>query len=78
MLHHLTGAAVAYANQWREWRRCTSDVGRVMKPFGTLVSKTCPHFDCNVNVYALTENWLNTPSAPFLLIIYAPGQLVYH
>jgi len=42
VLHHLTGAAVAYANQWKEWRRCTSGVGRVMKLSGTPVSETSP------------------------------------
>ena len=40
VLHHLTGAAVAFANQWKEWRRCTSAVGRAMKLSGTPVSET--------------------------------------
>lgn len=37
--HHLTGAAVVYVNQLREWTRCTNGVEKVMELFGTLVSK---------------------------------------
>jgi len=36
----LTGAVVAFANQWKEWRRCTSAVERVMKLSGTPASET--------------------------------------
>ena len=56
--HHLIGAAAAFANPWREWRRCTSAAERVKKPFGTPVSKkacsssTVP-VGCNINVNVL-------------------------
>lgn len=40
MLHHLTGPAVAFVSQWREWRKYTSAVGKVMEQFGTLVSES--------------------------------------
>lgn len=37
----------------------------------------CAHFYCNVNVYASTENWLNTPSCPIFAHHSCPGT-VWH
>lgn len=39
----LTGAAAAFANLWREWKRSTSAVERVMVLYGT------PAFEINVS-----------------------------
>lgn len=61
MQHHSIGAAAAFANRWREWKRCTSVAGRAMEPFGTPVSeKSCSACSastasvcCNINVNVL-------------------------
>lgn len=37
MLHRLIGAVVAYANQWKGWKRFTSAVEKAMEQFGTQV-----------------------------------------
>ncbi|CAL5327974.1 unnamed protein product [Camellia sinensis] len=42
VLRLLIGAAVVYANPWREWRRFTNVVGKVMELSGTQVSETFP------------------------------------
>uniref|UniRef100_A0A6N2KF95 Cytochrome b561 domain-containing protein n=1 Tax=Salix viminalis TaxID=40686 RepID=A0A6N2KF95_SALVM len=42
VLHHLIGVAVAFVNRWREWRKCISDAGKVMKQSGIQVSETSP------------------------------------
>lgn len=35
VLHRLIGAVVAYANQWKGWKRFTSAVEKAMEQFGT-------------------------------------------
>ena len=42
MLRRLIGAAVAFVSQWKEWRKYTSDVGKVTEQSGIQVSETFP------------------------------------
>lgn len=70
VVHPLTGAAVGYVSQQKEWRRYTSDVERVILLSGIPVFNTLPincvmvnvNFDIDEFGHALIKN------APFLLL----------
>ncbi|KAK6783514.1 hypothetical protein RDI58_021311 [Solanum bulbocastanum] len=39
VLHHSIGAVVEFVNQWKGWKRSTSDVEREMEQYGILISE---------------------------------------
>lgn len=76
VLHLLTGAAVAFANLWREWRRYTSAVGRVMERFGTRVFEFLAP-SCNIFVNVLSEQCLRQHLLPDFCPLMMPRDSWY-